>query len=309
MLMAAVALVAGCSKDLTNDVNVGPNGNEEVNGVNGGITLVASVEDVTRVTVDGDVAGKASQFNWEVGDELTLVYEGQTYTYVTTQAGRTSEFVAKDEANAFVPTDLTKSVAVFYNVKSVDAAAKTAVYDVPAVQVAGELSNKMPLYSYSANVVVENGKLVAVMKPLASVVELELHAAQNWNVDGVSLAVSALQKGTYATAAGAVVDAATGAVDLAAATTGSEVKVALGSTVDLSKGANVQMVVMGLTSVVTTTETVEGVESTKTDLYAPIYHGKAVLKTFKAGAENARRTIWAAYAPGAEAVNEHKHIY
>ena len=309
MLMAAVALVAGCSKDLTNDVNVGPNGNEEVNGVNGGITLVASVEDVTRVTVDGDVAGKASQFNWEVGDELTLVYEGQTYTYVTTQAGRTSEFVAKDEANAFVPTDLTKSVAVFYNVKSVDAAAKTAVYDVPAIQVAGELSNKMPLYSYSANVVVENGKLVATMKPLASVVELELHAAQNWNVDGVSLAVSALQKGTYATAAGAVVDAATGAVDLAAATTGSEVKVALGSTVDLSKGANVQMVVMGLTSVVTTTETVEGVETTKTDLYAPIYHGKAVLKTFKAGAENARRTIWAAYAPGAEAVNEHKHIY
>ena len=165
----------------------------------------------------------------------------------------------------------------------------------------------MPLYAYSSTVVIENGKLVATMKPLASVVELELNAAQSWNVDGVSLAVSALQKGTYATAAGAVVDAATGAIDLAAATTGSEVKVALGSTVDLSKGANVQMVVMGLTSVVTTpaTETTPEV----TDLYAPIYHGKAVLKTYKAGAENARRTIWAAYAPGAEVVNEHKHIY
>ena len=311
MLMAAVALVASCTNDLTNDVVLNPDGSEVVNA-NGGIVLVASVEDVTRVSIDGE--GKTSQFNWEVGDELTLVSEGKSYTYVTTQSGRTSEFVVKEGSDAFLPTDLSKPVAVFYNVKEVNAAAMTAVYDVPAIQVAGELSNKMPLYHYSATTVVENGKLVAKMKPLASVVELALGASKSWNIDGASIAVSALQKGTYATAAGAVIDAATGAISLDGATVGNEVKVALGGTVDLQKGANVQMVVMGLTHEATVTETITNedqttTEVTTTELYAPIYHGKAVVKTYKGGAENARRTIWASYAPGAEAVNEHKHIY
>ena len=54
MFVAAVALVAGCSEDLTSDVMVGPNGSENVSGVAEGISLEVSVEDVTRVTITGD---------------------------------------------------------------------------------------------------------------------------------------------------------------------------------------------------------------------------------------------------------------
>ncbi len=315
MLMAAVALVASCSQDLTNDVTVNPDGNEAVNGVYGGVTVVASVEDVTRLAINGDEVAKKSEFVWEVGDELTIVYDGQAYNYITGVGGRTAAFGPKSEADALQPADVTKPIALFYNVKSVDAAAMTATYDVVAEQVAGELSNKMPLYSYNATVVLdENNKLQATMKPLASVVELELAASKSWNIDAVSLTRSISVANTYATAEGVVVDAATGAISLDNATVGNEVKVSLGAAVDLATAKNVQLVVMGLTREVTTTETVTNEdqttsEVTTTDLYAPLYHGKAVLKLYKNGRENARRTIWATYTPGATAVDEHKHIY
>ena len=64
MLMAAVALVASCSQDLTNDVTVNPDGNEAVNGVYGGVTVVASVEDVTRLGINGEEVAKKSEFVW-----------------------------------------------------------------------------------------------------------------------------------------------------------------------------------------------------------------------------------------------------
>ena len=309
MLMAAVAMLASCSKDLTSDL--GPNLDEQqsVQTANGGIVLELSMDDFTRVTVEGDNVAKTSKLRWEVGDEVTIAYEGATYVYVATAEGRTTDFVAKDEANAFVPTDMSKPVAVFYNVKSVDAAALTATFDVAAEQTVGELTNKVPLYSYSANVVVEGGKLVAIMKPLASVVEFELKSSKSWNIDAFTLAKSALVTDTYAVASGVVVNAATGALDLANATFANEVSVKLGSAVNLSTAQNVQAVVMGVTRSVSTTSTVEGQEVTTTTLYAPLYHGKAVLKFYKNGRENARRTIWAAYTPGAEAVDETKHIY
>lgn len=314
MLMAAVAVLASsCSKDLTSDVDVNINGNEGVEAVGQSLTIVATVDDLTRVTVTGDKAAGTSKFNWEVGDELTVVYDGKTYTYLTTQAGRTSEFTVKEGSEAFLPTDLTKPVAVFYNVKSVDADAMTAVYDIAAEQVAGELTNKMPLYHYSANVVIEDQKLVATMQPLASVVEFELTASKSWNVDAISLSNSLLSK-TYAVASGVVVDAATGAISLETAEVGTEVKVSMGAAADIATARNVQAVVMGLTREVTIKETITNEDQTtteveKTELYAPIYHDQAVLKTYKNGAENARRTIWAKYEAGATAVDEHKHIY
>lgn len=313
MIMTAVAMLASCSKDVTSDLEFGVN---DQNGVvaSKGVTLVATLDDVTRVTITGDTTDKYSKMNWEVGDEITLAVDGKLYTYVASTAGRTTEFAPKDADNAFVPTDLSKPVAAFYNVSSVDAANLTAVFGVAEEQTAGELSNKMPLYAYTSTTVVENNQLVMIMKPLASVVELEIGASKAWNADAVSIGRSGYQKGTYAWATGAVVNAATGAISLETAEVGDEVKVSLGGLKDMSATCNVQAVVMGVTREVTTTETVTNEDQTTTDvtiteLYAPLYHGKAVVKLYKNGAENARRTIWADYAPGTAAVDEHKHIY
>lgn len=308
MLMAAVAMLASCSKDLTFDL--GPNLDEQqsVQTANGGIVLELSMDDFTRVTVEGDNVAKTSKLRWEVGDEVTVVYEGASYLYVATAEGRTTNFAAKDEANAFLPTDMNKPVAVFYNVTSIDAAAMTATFDVAAEQVVGEASNKLPLYSYNATVVVEDGKLVAIMKPLASVVEFELKASKSWNIDAVSIE-SSMMANTYAVASGVVVDAATGALNLENAVVGDAVMVKLGAAVNLSTAQNVQAVVMGVSDEVTTTTKVEDQDVTTTTYTSPLYHGKAVLKLYKNGHENARRTIWATYTPAENGVNERKHIY
>ena len=298
MFVAAAALVAGCSEDLTSDLNVGPNGSENVSAVTDGISLEVSVEDVTRVTITGDDAACKSVMAWEVGDELTLVHDGQAYQFVATTDGKTAVFAAKGTENVLSSVDASKPVAVFYNVKSVDNAAMTATFDVAAEQVAGESSNKMPLYAYNATTSVVENKISFTMKPLASVVDFKLTANKSWNADALSLEPSFSESGTYVVASGATVNAATGAISLKNATVGNKVTVKLGSAVDFATTRNVQAVVMGLTY-----------EKTEDELYAPIYHGKAVLKLYKNGAENVRYPVWSACSPGEEAVNEHKHIY
>ena len=298
MFVAAAALVAGCSEDLTSDLNVGPNGSENVSAVADGISLEVSVEDVTRVTITGDDAACKSVMAWEVGDELILVHNGQAYQFVATTDGKTAVFAAKGTENVLSSVDASKPVAVFYNVKSVDNAAMTATFDVAAEQVAGESSNKMPLYAYNATTSVVENKISFTMKPLASVVDFKLTANKSWNADALSLEPSFSESGTYVVASGATVDAATGAISLKNATVGNKVTVSLGSAVDFATTRNVQAVVMGL-----------AYEKTEDELYAPIYHGKAVLKLYKNGAENVRYPIWAGYAPEEDAVDEHKHIY
>ena len=298
MFVAAAALVAGCSEDLTSDVLVGPNGSENVSAVADGISLEVSVEDVTRVTITGDDAACKSVMAWEVGDELTLVHDGQAYQFVATTDGKTAVFAAKGTENVLSSVDASKPVAVFYNVKSVDNAAMTATFDVAAEQTAGELTNKMPLYAYNATTAVVENKISFKMSPLASVVDFELTANKTWNADALSLEPSFSENGTYVVASGVTVNAATGAISLANATVGNKVTVSLGSAVDFATTRNVQAVVMGLTY-----------EKTEDALYAPVYHGKAVLKLYKNGAENVRYPIWADYAPEEEAVDEHKHIY
>ena len=298
MFVAAVALVAGCSEDLTSDVMVGPNGSENVSAVADGISLEVSVEDVTRVTITGDKVNDASAFAWEVGDEITLVHNGNSHVFVAVTGGKTAVFNAKGAENVLSAVDASEPVAVFYNVKDIDKAAMTAIFDVAAEQTAGELTNKMPLYAYNATTAVVENKISFKMSPLASVVDFELTANKTWNADALSLEPSFSESGTYVVASGVTVNAATGAISLANATVGNKVTVSLGSAVDFATTRNVQAVVMGLTY-----------EKTEDELYAPIYHGKAVLKLYKNGAENVRYPIWADYAPEEEAVDEHKHIY
>lgn len=291
-LVAAAALVVGCSEDLTSDLNVGPDGS--LGTVGEGITLEVSVEDVTRVDIE---EGKPA---WEVGDCLTLVHDGKSYEYKAVTGGNTASFAAVDAENALETVDASKPVAAFYNVKSVDVEAMTAVFDVAAVQTVGEATNKVPFYTYSATTIVEENKLSLTMKPLASVVEFELTAASAWNADAVSLQ-SSYSAATYAVASGVAVDATTGVISMAGAKTGDKVTVELGGAVDFATTRNVQMVVLAESFTKTTIEDEEEIVNT----YNPVYCDKAVLKLYKGGAENVRISMWGeAAAPSKKA-----HIY
>ncbi|MBR2115629.1 MAG: hypothetical protein IJ942_01255 [Alistipes sp.] len=291
-LVAAAALVVGCSEDLTSDLNVGPDGS--LGTVGEGITLEVSVEDVTRVDIE---KGKPA---WEVGDCLTLVHDGKSYEYKAVTAGNTASFAAVDAENALETVDASKPVAAFYNVKSVNVEAMTAVFDVAAVQTVGEATNKVPFYTYSATTTVEENKLSLTMKPLASVVEFELTAASAWNADAVSLQ-SSYSVDTYAVASGVAVDATTGEISMAGAKTGDKVTVELGGAVDFATTRNVQMVV--LAESFTVTKIIDKVETPVT--VNPVYCDTAVLKLYKGGAENVRISMWdEAAAPSKKA-----HVY
>lgn len=291
-LVAAAALVVGCSEDLTSDLNVGPDGS--LGTVGEGITLEVSVEDVTRVDIE---KGKPA---WEVGDCLTLVHDGKSYEYKAVTGGNTASFAAVDAENALETVDASKPVAAFYNVKSVNVEAMTAVFDVAAVQTVGEATNKVPFYTYSATTTVEENKLSLTMKPLASVVEFELTAASAWNADAVSLQ-SSYSAATYAVASGVAVDATTGEISMADAKTGDKVTVELGSAVDFATTRNVQMVVLAESISTTVIEDEEEIVNTTN----PVYCDTAVLKLYKGGAENVRISMWdEAAAPSKKA-----HVY
>lgn len=312
LLAAAVAMLAGCSQDLTADLENSVNGSQSVGSWNGeGYVVEASAEDFTRVNTN--VSEGASYLTWEAGDEITLVHNGASYIYLAQQAGRSSLFVPKDDANAITAIDAALPVAAFYNVASVDAATMKATFNIAAEQVEGELSNKLPLYGYAASTVVEDNKIKVVMNPLASVVEFELSASSTWNADAFSLGVSSRQQYTYATAEGLVVDATTGAIDLSAAVIGKTATVKLAAMHDFATKRNVSVIVPGVSNTVTT-EVTEGegdaaVTTTVTTHYAPVYHGKGCVKLYKNGVENFRRTIWSSYtADGTQTVDERKHI-
>ncbi|MBP3424946.1 MAG: hypothetical protein J6K57_07905 [Alistipes sp.] len=313
LLAAAVAMLAGCSQDLTADLENSVNGSQSVGSWNGeGYVVEASAEDFTRVNTN--VSEGASYLTWEAGDEITLVHNGASYIYLAQQAGRSSLFVPKDDANAITAIDAALPVAAFYNVASVDAATMKATFNIAAEQVEGELSNKLPLYGYAASTVVEDNKIKVVLNPLASVVEFELSASSTWNADEFSLARSSRQQYTYASAEGIVVDATTGELDYTTAVANAAVNVKLAAMHDFATKRNVKVVVpnasLPVTSEVTEGEGDAAVTTTVTTHYAPVYHGKGCVKLYKNGVENFRRTIWSAYTPNTEApVAECKHVY
>ena len=291
---AIAAVLAGCSKDLTSEVNPDSQKENEIN-LYGGVAVEATVGEATRVAVGND--GTASLMTWEAGDEITIAYDGKSYIYVAQTAGRTSTFAPKDAANAIMAIDGTQSVAAFYNVSAVDAGAKSATFDIASEQTEGALSNKLPLYAYNASAQYAAGKIVLTMSPLASVVEFEVKASADWNADALSLAPAKDAKVSgYTTIAGARIDAATGNVDVASATPATgEIRVNFAAVKNFNGSKRVQAVVGAACF---------GGEGTD-----GAYAGGAVVKLYNGGRENFRRVIWSAEAKKVDLTTVHKHIY
>lgn len=293
----AAAMLIGCSKDITTDAAIDNGGSD--NGYYGGIAVEASAGEATRVTVDGDTASATSRMVWEAGDEITIAYDGKTYIYVAQNAGATSTFAPKDAENAIAAIDPAQDVAAYYNVASVDAATKTAKFDIAAEQHEGEPTNKLPLYAYDESAKYAGGKLVLKMNPLASIVEFEVKSSGDWHADALSIAPSARAgfEG-YTSIAGAKIDPRSGGgIDIAEATAlKSAIKVVFGAAKNFNGSANVQVVVGAARF--------GGVPEN-----GSVYAGGAVVKLYKNGRENFRRTIWKAEEKLVDVSTARKHIY
>jgi len=302
LFAATVAtMLAGCSKDLTSDTTIDKNLNDTEIDFHGGIAIEASAGEATRVTVDGDTVSATSRMAWEIGDEITVAYDGRAYVYVAQNAGATSTFAAKDADNAIAAVDPAQDVAAFYNVAAVDASAKTATFGIAAEQHEGEASNKLPLCAYDESARYADGKLLLTMKPLASIVEFEVKSSADWNADALSLAPSARAAFTgYTSVENAKVDPRSGEIDLGAATVSNDaISVAFGAMKNFNGSKNVQVVV-GAACFGGTPETTEGTS---------VYAGGAVVKLYKNGRENFRRTIWTAEEKLVDLAAARKHVY
>ncbi len=290
-----VALTLGCAESNLSDVSL----SEDLsNGYVGDVVAVeVAVEGATRVTVTGDVAAQKSEVLWQEGDQITLVHNGRLYKYVATQSAAQALFMPLSDSDALRLKDVkNRGIAVYYNVKSIDTHTMSATFDVAPLQQEGELSNKLPLYGYCETPNLDNTNLKLILKPLASIVEVEVKASRSWTVDALSIGCAVGSSDRYAVATDVVVDAATGHLNFRCATLVDEVAVKLASACDIATPRKVQFVVMGAT--------VGGQMPC-----APIYYGKTVLKSYKGGVENARKTIWSSYSLPKDAVCESKHIY
>ena len=268
----------------------------EVDGITSseqGIYIDVTTAQSSRVTVEGDRVSE-SHLEWEEGDEIIVVHSARTYIYLATESGRQVRFLPKDEQNRLTLSDITNTpVAAFYNVRSVDAATLRATFDVACNQSEGAMNNTLPLYAYSDKPTIDGYRLSLTMQPLASIVELEIGASRDWHADKVVLE-SSVPNG-YATASGVTVDAATGRVDFADATTTADVSVELTAMHNFSTARRVPFVVMA--------------NMVESGVLLPIYYGAATVKLYKEGVENTRRTIWRGYAAPTEGVDTKRHIY
>ena len=316
MFVAAVAMLASCTQDFVENSNLPTVGDttENVSWYDLGVKLVASIDDVTRVSVSGDAAASKSTMAWEAGDLVTVVYDGVVYEYACTNSGSNGVFAPTSETAYIATLDSTKPLVVYYNVKSVDAATMVATYDIAAEQVAGELTNKLPLYSYTAEPVAVDNKLPIKMSALASVVEFDLKAASTWNVTSAKFAPTtraAYLEAGFVAATDVMVDPVTGATALSETSVQTpSVSLALSKAAegeedlklfDVANGLKMQFIVGPAKFQGTSVEPAEGVT-------AGVFTG-ACLRLYKNGNENFCKTMWNTPETLVDLSQGHKHVY
>lgn len=165
-----VAVLASCNKEISDDSG------KAVSYVEEGLSIVASAE-LSKVTVNiDDTRENPSFMSWEAGDHISVFHNGQTYDFVTATSGETAVFHPVDDDNAITAIVPELPLIAYYNVTSV-AANGTATFSIPAEQTEGELSNKVPLYAYSATTEPMAGRVQLTFNPMASVLEFKVSAA------------------------------------------------------------------------------------------------------------------------------------
>ncbi len=164
------AVLASCNKE-TADGSA-----QAVTYIEDGLSIVAGAE-MSKVTVNiDDERVNPSYMSWEAGDHISVFHNGRSYDFVTATSGETALFYPVDANNAITTIVPEQPLIAYYNVTSV-AANGTATFSIPAEQTEGELSNKVPLYAYSATTEPVNNRVQLSFNPMASVLEFKLSAA------------------------------------------------------------------------------------------------------------------------------------
>lgn len=164
-IISATLLLGGCAKELFEPKTEGG----LIRGAKG-LVIEASCGDVTRTDISN---GKST---WEAGDRITVVYDGNTYVYETTQSGATAAFASTDGIKEY---DASKPLLAYYPETTIDGIVTVeAERNVTFLEDGQTNAAKAPLVGVTASNVTEDGSLPVTFSNVCSVMELRIDAGE-----------------------------------------------------------------------------------------------------------------------------------
>ena len=157
MFAALSALLCGCERELDNTAPVSE------------YLVIEAQAPATKTDVTEGVT------SWDAGDQSTVVYDGNSYVYTASAAGKTTTFTSTAGITNY---DATKSCVAYYPTTSdasVEVSAATTLVFQSGSQ---ENSSKAPLVGTPNTGNLTNGKLAMVFENVFSVLELRVDAGQ-----------------------------------------------------------------------------------------------------------------------------------
>lgn len=158
-LAALSALLCGCERELDNQIPV----------VESEYLVIEAQAPATKTDVTEGVT------SWEAGDQITVVYDGNSYTYTASSAGTTTTFTSTAGITNY---DASKSCIAYYPAVSeagVEVPSATTLVFQSGTQ---ENSSKAPLVGTPNTGNLSDGKLGMVFENVFSVLEIRVDAGE-----------------------------------------------------------------------------------------------------------------------------------
>lgn len=163
ILFGAALLLGSCTRNPETDEPTPPH-------VSSGLVIKASCTPATRTDI---IEGKST---WEVGDRITVVYDGTAYVYTATEAGATTTFASDTGITAYDPS---KPLTAYYPVTTVEGT--VAVEPQRTITLQGtEQTNTAcaPLVGTPLDKNLAEGALHVSFRNIFSVIELRIDAGE-----------------------------------------------------------------------------------------------------------------------------------
>ena len=163
ILFGAALLLGSCTRNPETDEPTPPHASS-------GLVIKASCTPATRTDI---IEGKST---WEVGDRITVVYDGTAYVYTATEAGATTTFASDTGITAYDPS---KPLTAYYPVTTVEGT--VAVEPQRTITLQGtEQTNTAcaPLVGTPLDKNLAEGALHVSFRNIFSVIELRIDAGE-----------------------------------------------------------------------------------------------------------------------------------
>lgn len=247
ILFGAALLLGSCTRNPETDEPTPPHASS-------GLVIKASCTPATRTDI---IEGKST---WEVGDRITVVYDGTAYVYTATEAGATTTFASDTGITAYDPS---KPLTAYYPVTTVEGT--VAVEPQRTITLQGtEQTNTAcaPLVGTPLDKNLAEGALHVSFRNIFSVIELRIDAGELDRSGAIGLAVEPASQEDfdgYLTFTGTV-DPSTLALTPAPGGTGSKLTLHFPDNADLTRPQTIKFPVgrfiseTGLKLTLTTTD-------------------------------------------------------